>query len=62
MSSWYQPFSEWVERGECFVLRSGIQPFGQTIDQEFFYPCLWEFFEKTSQDYERDIIFSEETN
>ena len=45
ISSWYGSFHQWVNNGNCYVLRSGIQPFEKTIDEDFFYPCLWEFFD-----------------
>ena len=62
MNTWYEPFYDWVQRGECWYLRSGIQPFEYYVDPEQFYPCLFEFFEKHNKMFDRDIIFSDEAD
>ena len=40
MKSWYSSFNQWVDLGECYVLRSGIQAMDKTIESDKFYTCL----------------------
>jgi len=60
LNSWYKSYNQWVTSKECKHQPGGITTFGKVVDQDAFYPCLWDFFATDEgKNTERNLVFTE---
>ena len=63
MQNWYRAFYKWVQQGECFIMREGInRAHGDYIDPSKFYPCLWEWLDDPGDSYKDNMLFTNATD
>jgi len=63
LGSWYKNFNRWVQAKDCKHQPGGIDTFEKTIQEEAFYPCLWDYLDTDdgTQD-EKNLLFTEAEN